>query len=164
MTHSRTFAAILSRWIAASAVLALALPASGQADDRSFQAEAHGSPSDQKTCEVFLCGDATIVGYGDAEYRRTRTSATPISRPCINYTAVDTFTLSDGSMLTLDETGTACARGKNAPNVSGAADITGAWTVREGTGVFTGLTGEGTMSLRYRGGNFKAAYVGTIQD
>ena len=164
MTHSRTFASRLACCVAASAVLALAIPATGQGDVSNFQAHVDGGPHDLKNCQVFLCGDATIAGYGDAEYGRTRTSATPISKPCIDYTAVNTFTLSAGSTLTLDEAGTACAQGKNAPNVTGAANITGTWTVREATGVFAGLTGEGTMSLRFHGENFTASYIGTVQN
>ena len=143
-------------------VVALAGPASG--DARNFHADVEGGPRNLKRCEVFLCGDAAVEDYGDAKYTRARTSSSPTSKSCTDYTAVDTFTRADGSTLTLDVAGTACAQGKNAPNVTGAASVNGDWTVREASGKFAGLSGEGTTSLEFYGNNFTASYTGTVVD
>src|SRR5919108_4825696 len=43
-----------------------------------------------------LCGQATIDGFGTAEYRFFVTSFQPTSDACGDYTAITTFTLGDG--------------------------------------------------------------------
>jgi hypothetical protein len=59
---------------------------------------------------AFGYGDAVIAGFGTAKYSFFLTSFEPISQSCGDYTATTTFTLTDGSTLTLDDVGTVWPR------------------------------------------------------
>ena len=140
----------------------LAFPAAATADTASFEADVQGGPQELHSCTVRLCGKAALAGFGEASFTRVRTSSRPTSKSCEDHTAIDTFTLADDSRLVLTVEGTGCAQGRGAPNISGAAQIHGSWTVRETTGVFAGRVGAGTMSLRFHGERFTAQYAGTL--
>ena len=83
-------------------------------------------------------------------------------------TAVATFRLSDGSLLTLLETGTACYPRASGATVGSIQSLgnprswTGAWAVRNGTGAFAGMSGGGTGSGRTNGADISVTYRGTI--
>lgn len=117
---------------------------------------------------AYLCGDVDIDGFGPAEFRWYLVSFEPTSPSCGNYTAVLTFTLGDGSTLTLDETGTDCGPGNSfssyPPHSYGQPQTAdGSWEVQDGTGVFVGLTGSGTNTVHISGARLVATYTGTLE-
>lgn len=78
------------------------------------------------------------------------------------------ITLSDGSTLTLIETGTGCAPG-NSGVAPGAARsfgnpvfVNASFTVVGGTGVFEGLTGSGTTTSLLAGESGHTSLSGTL--
>jgi hypothetical protein len=150
------------RFVVVATCWVLLFPAAATAQDTSFEADVHGGPQDLHSCTARLCGDAALAGFGEAAFTRVRTASRQTSKSCEAHTAVDTFTLPDDSALVLTVEGTGCAQGRGAPNVSGAAQIHGSWTVRETTGIFAGFIGAGTMSLRFHGERFTAQYAGTL--
>lgn len=165
MHRSLAFALVasISTFVLTATCLTVSVPAAAGAETVSFEAQVHGGPQDLRSCTARLCGDAELAGFGDATFTRVRTTSRQTSKSCEDHTAVDTFRLPDGSSLVLTVNGTGCAQGKQAPNLSGAAQIHGSWTVQEATGVFAGLTGAGTMSLRFHGERFSARYTGTLE-
>jgi hypothetical protein len=84
------------------------------------------------------------------------------------YTALVTFTLQDGSTLTLEETGYVCGPGNSliAPggvmSYGNPVDGTGTWGVLDATGRFAGLSGSGVDTFRSSGAHFTASYAGTL--
>ena len=154
--------AFMAAILTASIATPTTFVAAASAEVVSFEADVRGGPQDLHSCTARLCGDAAIAGFGEATFTRVRTTSRQTSKSCEDHTAVDTFRLPDGSSLVLTVEGTGCAQGKGAPNVSGAARIDGNWIVQEATGVFAGLNGAGTMSLRFRGERFSAQYTGTL--
>jgi len=118
---------------------------------------------------AYLCGDADIAGFGSARFRWYLVSFEPTSETCGNYVATVTLALGDGSTLTLDEAGTDCSPGnsfssypRHSYGQPQSAD--GNWVVQGGTGVFAGLTGSGTNTLRITGARLTAKYTGTLTD
>jgi hypothetical protein len=159
------FAALLG-W----SVLAFVGPVSAQAP--AFSAEVQGHATRPAGCPdgAFVCGDATVAGYGAAEYRFFLESLAPGSPSCGNYTATVTFTLTVGGTLTLHETGTVCGPGRSffpvpAPGGSygNPVDGIGSWEVQGGSGQFAGATGSGTDTFRSAGASFSASYAGDLQ-
>ena len=119
---------------------------------------------------AFRCGQGEIDGYGSAEWRFYIASFAPSSESCGDYTAIVTFTLSDGSTLTLDEAGTVCGPGKSFFATPGFSwgnpdEAIGAWEVQSGTGQFSSVTGgTGTNHARSAGAPMRALYAGTLDD
>lgn len=117
---------------------------------------------------AYLCGEAVVAGFGPAEFRWFLVSFEPVSASCGDYTAIVTFTLRNGSMLTLDEAGRDCGPGNSFSSYplhsyGQPQTANGSWVVRDGTGAFTGLTGSGTNTLRITGAHLTAAYTGVLE-
>lgn len=147
--------------------------ASGTASAQTnFNAKISAHITPHALCQegVFVCGMATIVGFvNPAEYRLAVTSIAPPSRPCANltagadYVATATFTLPDGSKLTMDESGTFCLPGNSFPtggiSFGNPRTFFGNWTVRIARGEFSGITGSGTDTGLSAGGVSHVTYV-----
>lgn len=153
--------------LALSVVLAgSSIVASGTASAQTnFNAKISAHITPHALCQdgVFVCGMATIVGFvNPAEYRLYVTSIAPPSRPCgkltagADYVATATFTLPDGSKLTMDESGTFCLPGNSFPtggiSFGNPRTSFGNWTVRTARGEFSGITGSGTDTGLSAGG------------
>ena len=131
---------------------------------------AHVSPHALCPDGVFVCGTATIDGFvTPAEYRLYVTSITPPSKSCgkstgsVDYGATATFTLPDGSMLTLVESGLACSPGESFPtggiSFGNPRDFYGNWTVQSARGEFSGISGNGTDTGLSAGGVTHFTYL-----
>lgn len=117
----------------------------------------------------FVCANATIAGFGKAEYRFSIDSFAHISASCAAYGATVVFTLRDASALTLTETGTVCGPGGSfipvpAPggSLGNPVEGNGSWIVATGTGQFAGMTGNGTDTFLSAGANTIASYTGAL--
>jgi hypothetical protein len=149
----------------AAAMTCLAPAAAAQND---FNAEVKGHTLRSVSCEgANLCTDAVIAGFGSAEYRFTTTGFAFISKACGSYAATTTFTLQDGSTLTLSAAGTICGRGHSF--IKGSLEsfgnprvISGTWIVQAATGQFVGMTGSGTNTLQFAGTSRRGTYSGTL--
>jgi hypothetical protein len=129
-------------------------------------------PESTTTCPegASLCGQADIDGFGPAEYAISFLTTEFISDACLNYTAIATFTLRDGSTLTLDESGVAC--GTDGSFLKGPIFLayghprywSGTWDVQAGTGQFAGMTGSGADAGLTAGAAVHATYSGTLED
>jgi hypothetical protein len=123
-----------------------------------------------RPCSHFLCGVGTVAGYGSATSTFDVTDFAPIDNTnCADLEAVRVITLvSDGSTLTLDETGTVCFPGQSfftpgsQVSFGNPAQIETAWTVDGGTGVFSGATGSGTDSGMNAGDQGHSTLTGTL--
>jgi hypothetical protein len=126
--------------------------------------------ANSKPCSHFLCGVGTVAGFGSATSAFDLTDFAPIEGTnCGNLEGIRVITLaSDGSTLTLDETGTVCFPGQSsfAPGAQmsfgNPADINTTWTVDRGTGVFRGAKGSGTDSDHNSGDEGHASLKGTL--
>ena len=145
-----------------------------------FDAQVEGTTPRPEPCPdgAFICGTATIAGIGSGEYRFFLTSLNPVPDACVDpsgshtggaYTATITFSLGDGSQLTLSEVGVVCGPGLSLTAPGGArsfgnpVDGSGKWEVKDATGQFAGLTGEGTDDFHSAGAQFRAAYIATLK-
>jgi hypothetical protein len=152
----------------AALALVMACSASAAAAQNDFNAEVRGHTLRSVSCEgANLCSDAVIAGFGSAGYRFTTTGFAFISEACGSYAATTTFTLEDGSTLTLNEAGTICGRGPSF--VKGSLEsfgnprvISGTWVVQAATGQFVGMTGSGTNTLQFAGASRRGTYSGTL--
>jgi hypothetical protein len=158
------------------AVAVAGLTPSVNADLLDFRAEVDDHTTKAAGCPAgaVVCGEATIAGYGTGEYLYVLTSVTPLPGACDGsfaggYAAIVTFTLADGSELTLDEAGHVCGPGESliAPgglvSYGNPVEGVGAWDVAEATGRFAGLTGSGTNTFRSAGARIVATYVGKLE-
>ena len=115
-----------------------------------------------------LCGQAAIDGFGSAQYLLFVTSFLPTSEACGDYTATTTFTLGDGSTLTLDESGVVCGpdhsllKGPLFTSYGNPRAFRATWEVRGATGQFAGMTGSGADTGLTAGAAFNATYSGTL--
>lgn len=115
-----------------------------------------------------LCGQTILDGLGPAEYSILFTDFVPTSDACGDYTAIVTFTLDDGSVLTLDEVGVACGSGNTFlkgplfTSFGNPRSFSGTWQVDSGTGQFDGLTGSGADTGLTAGAAVKATYRGIL--
>jgi hypothetical protein len=114
------------------------------AETITFYAEIKGQMIKPVGCQdnAFGCGKATIDRFGSAGYLLFQTEFEPTSRSCGDYTAVVTFTLADGSTLTLDKSGTVCGAGNSFFSTSGhnwgnPIEASATWIVQDGTGQFS---------------------------
>jgi len=117
-----------------------------------------------------LCGQATIDGFGPAQYFFFFGSFEPTSEACGNYTGtITTFTLEDGSTLTVEESGVACGpdhsflKGPLFTAYGNPRAFSGTWEVQEATGQFAGVTGSGADTGRTAGAAVQATYSGTLE-
>lgn len=120
--------------------------------------------------DAFICGTAAITGFGSAAYSFSLGSLQLVSESCGSYDADVTFTLEDGSSLTLGESGIVCGPGKSffpvpAPGGSygNPAGGNGIWNVITATGRFEGRTGSGTNTFQSAGASFHAIYTGLLE-
>jgi len=165
----RMFFCSASANLALGLALALAGTASGQT---AFNAQVRGHITLPSGCPggADLCGQAIVAGLGPAEYLFFVGSFDPTtaSRPCGvytplgDYTATTTFTLGDGSTLTLDEAGTVCGPGNSFPtggiSFGNPRTFSASWEVLDATGQFAGMTGSGTDTGLTAGSALKAVY------
>jgi hypothetical protein len=97
------------------------------------------------------------------------TSFEPTSEACGDYTATTTFTLGDGSTLTLDESGVVCGpdhsflEGPLFTSYGNPRAFSASWEVQGATGQFAGMTGRGADTGLTAGAAFKATYRGTLE-
>ena len=156
---------------AVASIVVAALPASAQTTV-AFNAEFKETfgRAKPKPCSHFLCGVGTVAGYGSATSTFDITDFAPIDNTnCADLEAVRVITLvSDGSTLTLDETGTVCFPGQSffthgsEVSFGNPGEIETAWTVDGGTGVFSGATGSGTDSGKNAGDQGHSTLTGTL--
>ena len=161
--HCRHRIANLAFSIALAGSALLTAGAASAQTDFNAKINAHISPHALCPDGVFVCGIATIAGFvTPAEYRLYVTSIRPPTKSCgkstgsVDYGATATFTLPDGSMLTLDESGLACSPGESFPtggiSFGNPRTFYGNWTVQSARGEFSGITGNGTDTGLSAGG------------
>ena len=115
-----------------------------------------------------LCGSTVIEGFGPANYDIVFFSFVPTTDACGNYGASTTFTLGDGSSLSLGEVGVACGPGisfLHGPLFTAYGNPrtwSGSWEIQSATGQFAGLTGGGTDAGHTAGAAVRATYRGTL--
>lgn len=143
-------------------------PGNVVATTASFHATVKGPMTLPVGCAtgVTACGNAKIAGIGDARFEYAITSFQPLGGSCGAYTATATFTLTDGSELVLDESGTVCGPGKSffpqpAPHGSYGNPVNGegTWTVGSASGLFSEVTGGGTNTFHQAGAALTASYT-----
>lgn len=159
------------------AVLSAAFTGAASAQT-TFQARVTGiNPKPNPPCvstvtpptPAVFCGSASIAGYGPAFWTLNAT-ATSLTSPCFTYTGTTTFRLLQSrppSTLVLDEIGTACSPGKSgsAPSQGFGSPLfaNASWTVDPAsTGIFAGVTGEGTDTAQSTGAATIGTYTGTL--
>lgn len=154
---------------------ALALVPAASAATTSFSAtfnEGFGRATAHPcSVDAFICGSGTIAGFGAA----TETFALTYFEPetafetgCSPLTLIRTITLTNGSSLVTEETGTVCFPGRSfgtpgsAHSFGNPGFFTGTYEIVEGTGVFAGATGAGTSRFMAAGDAAKSTLSGTI--
>ena len=152
--------------------LILATTGAASAQTTDFNAKVLGHitrPSGGCPGGADLCGKAAIEGFGSAQYLFFVTSFEPTSEACGDYTATTTFTLGDGSTLTLDESGVVCGpdhsflKGPLFTSYGNPRAFSASWEVQGATGQFAGMTGRGADTGLTAGAAFKATYRGTLE-
>jgi hypothetical protein len=157
--------------VAAFTTLLVASPASASTIpfEASFQ-EFFGKSAAHPCQGAFACGTGTVAGFGAATstFNILDFSGFDPETGCGTGTFERVITLSDGSTLTLIETGTACTPGKST-SAPGAARSFGnptflnaTFTVVGGTGAFEGLTGSGTTANLLAGESGHTTLSGTL--
>lgn len=126
---------------------------------------------------AYICGTATLAGYGAASWDLYPTAYTPSVTPCgSSYAATTYFTLANdpGSTLVVDEAGSFCGLGHDGAAYRGYFNegskayghpfaIVGGWTVDPAsTGQFSGLAGSGTDRVNIAGAHVGGSYSGTL--
>jgi len=126
---------------------------------------------------VLICGTASMSFFGDAAYTLTIDTLLPQPLACVApsgtstggaYTATVTFTLPDGSTLTLSEEGLVCGPGASLAAPASwrtygiPVDGSGRWSVQSATGQFAPFTGGGADSFHTAGADFRVMYIGTL--
>lgn len=152
-----------------SALAPLLAPAAGAKTTVAFQAEFKFTVgiAASKPCAHFLCGEGTVVGFGDATSTVDLTSFIPPTEGtnCGLFITDETITLaSDGSTLQLAESGTVCFPGSSfeVAVTNGPYHSDGTFTVRHGTGAFQGAKGSGTVDARAGGDEQHETLSGTL--
>lgn len=143
-----------------------AAPASARAftatfDDRVQRQEA-------PTCGVAFCLSRGTTSLGPATLAIDVLSFEQTGRSTAAAVSEAVITLTDGSTLTLEQTGVVSFPG-NSTNAPGSARSWGNpfvyvsdWEVTGGTGRFAGAAGAGTSTLRGAGAVLRATFSGTI--
>ena len=145
------------------------------AADTPVEADVMGHTTRDVGCSdgAIVCVDAMLSPYGTARYSFFLTSTEGRAQACGRYiggayTAIVTFSLPGGSVLTLDETGLVCGPGNSliAPgglvSYGNPVEGTGSWHVSGATGQFAGASGGGTDTFRSVGASFTASYTGIL--
>ena len=156
-----------------TAVAALALTASASAQTVAFSADVQASFGIRNSIECppdLDCGRARIVGFGKATRTLVITGFAPgVPIGCNSVTAVEHMVLeSDGSSLDLALDAALCnpggsANSNDSPRAQGDPfKATGTYVVLEGTGVFAGAAGGGTLISVGAGDGIVIHYSGTL--
>lgn len=154
---------------------AVALVPTASAATTSFSAtfkESFGRATAHRcSADVFFCGSGSIAGFGAATDEVVLTNFEPetaFETGCSPAVLLRTITLTDGSTLVTEETGTVCFPGVTFGNpgsfvsYGNPAFFTGTYTILEGTGVFEGATGSGTSRFQTAGDAALSRLSGTI--
>ncbi|MEU4289720.1 hypothetical protein AB0E63_15965 [Kribbella sp. NPDC026596] len=144
----------------------VARPAAAQTTDFSAEIKGHAQLPVGCPDGAQLCGDASIDGFGAAQYRFFIDLPLPTTEPCKDYTATARFTLADGSTLTLIEAGVGCGTGKTFIKGNGYGAprrASGSWEVQDATGQFAGMTGTGDLTRHFAGAHLSSTYTGTLE-
>jgi hypothetical protein len=150
----------------------------GVASAAAFDVQVRGHLTRSQTfCPdgAVLCGTAYIEGYGNAEYRSFLVANGGPSESCgphsglVDYDAIVTFTLPDGSTLKLHEVGTLCTPGNSFPtgglnSYGNPLSFDAHWQVVLATGQFAGLIGSGTSRGTFAGAAIVIRYGGTVNE
>jgi hypothetical protein len=157
------------------AALTLTLAPAASASTTSFsatfkesfgRATAHPCPAD-----VFVCGSGNVASFGAATeefFIAYFEPETAFETGCSPLTLVRTITLTDGSILVTEETGTVCFPGVtfqtpgSLRSFGNPGFFTGTYEIVEGTGVFEGATGSGTSTFKAAGDAALSRLSGTI--
>ena len=141
----------------------------GSLTTTSFHAAIRGPMTKPVGCAsgITSCGSVEISAFGSGQFSFTITSFVRTPPSCATYDADVVFSLSDGSTLTLAESGTVCGPGMSfipqpAPGGSYGNPVNGegSWTIVGATGQFAGLTGTGTSRFDQAGAAIRGTYVG----
>jgi hypothetical protein len=152
--------------VASPATAATTTSFSAQFFETFGRATAHACPPD-----AFLCGTGTVSGFGEATETVVLTFFDPESAAatgCSPLSLTRTITLSDGSTLVTEESGTVCFPGATFGNpgsfvsFGNPARFEGTYTIVRGTGVFRGARGTGTSTFANAGDAGHASLSGTI--
>ena len=154
---------------------ALALVPTASAATTSFSAtfnESFGRATAHPcSVDAFVCGSGTIAGFGEATEEWAITYFEPetaFETGCSPLTLIRTITLTDGSTLVTEETGTVCFPGRSSGtpgsfySFGNPGFFTGTYVIVEGTGVFEGAAGSGTSSFKAAGDTSRSTLSGTI--
>jgi hypothetical protein len=125
------------------------------------------------TCspDAFLWGTGRVSGFGDATEVVVLTFFDPEAASetgCSPLELTRTITLTDGSTLVTEETGTVCFPGSSFGTAGSfvsfgnPASFEGTYTIVRGTGVFRGARGSGTSTFTNAGDAGHASLSGTI--
>ena len=169
--HFRQHHAVSPALFAALAVgvlMATAGTAAAQTADVSAQVKGHQQRPVGCPDSANLCGDTVIDGFGSAQYRFFLTSFELTSESCGHFTGTTTFTLQNGSRLTLSEFGEACGTGHSffkggEMSYGNPRYRSGSWVVESATGQFAGMTGSGTSTAHFAGAHLSATYTGILE-
>jgi hypothetical protein len=163
----------LAKLIVLSALAALALAVSAQAQTMDLEVDVQGLFGIRNSVECppsLDCGKARIDGFGKATRTFQITGFTPDVLPGCNFVSgVDHLVLdSDGSSLDLGLAATLCGPGssENAPDSPRSQGdplrATGTFSVLGGTGTFADATGGGALLAIAAGDSIVIHYSGTL--
>jgi hypothetical protein len=165
----------MRRFLLLALLTALALVPIASATTTSFSATFHESfgraTAHPCSADVFACGSGTIAGFGAATDEFFITYFEPdtaFETGCSPLTLLRTITLTDGSTLVTEETGTVCFPGVTIQTPGSLRSygnpglFTGTYEVLEGTGAFEGATGSGTSKFKAAGDAVVSTLSGTI--
>ena len=158
--------------LAVLGLLVAALPAAAQTVDFDATVRASFGIRNSIECPPDLdCGTARVDGFGKATRTLAITGLAPDSPPgCDTITGIEHMTLdSDGSTLDLAVTAALCYPGAShsAPDDEARSQgdpfkASGTFEVIDGTGVFAGANGRGTLTAIGAGDAIVIHYAGTI--
>ena len=176
------FLTVLLSCTGESPVATANFPAGGRAlvPSAIFEARVKANRPKPSDCPngAFLCGAATIAGYGPAVYSFFLTSLEPVPEACDApngssaaglYSAVTVFVLAENGMLSLEESGIVCGPGFSLTAPGGRVSFgnpvqgTGEWEVASATGDFSSLVGSGTSAIHSVGAHLTATYSGGLE-
>jgi hypothetical protein len=151
--------------------LLFAAPAGAQTT-QDFTATFKGNvpQKDVGSCGALLCATGTVTGFGEAAFAVTPTGFFPTSTSCGDVTAVATASLLDGTgTVGLVVAGELCTPGKSGRAPGGLRSFgnpfrvsSATFSIFNGTGVFAGATGGGSISAKGAGAHFAGSATGTI--
>ena len=122
-------------------------------------------------CAAFFCGEGTLEQFGAATFTFNPVSGSDLDASgCFDIVAFETITLEDGSgTITLRESGSVCypsPAAANAPRSSKSfgnpTRVTLTYNVVDGSGIFAGAGGSGTVIMRTAGESGHKEISGTV--